>query len=180
MLKQESTILECLDYLIKSLEMTMIVSFRKIILPNNEIIIDLTFNNISDFKKAEVIASEARLKQNMFGKIAHEFKTPLISLTSMLETMNSDIKSKNYPKALEMSKNISNLSTYTIFLIDDIIHYCYSFNNKITIKKENSPKCNSSNQLRKNSVSFINPNKNESKNIPISKEEIKVVKLLKM
>lgn len=93
--------------------------------------IDLLLYDISDLKLAEKKNVEAKLKENLFSKIAHEFKTPLIIMNShfsqLYALLNPNGNSFDTGTAMLYS-NIRSLSDYTIFLIDDLI--CYSNNTK--------------------------------------------------
>ena len=99
------------------------IYFRKLKLKETEVI-EIIIHDITQIKQAEKINTETKFKQKILAKIAHEFKTPLITIISLINKIN-DIKydinldniSKNY------LNHISNLSNYTIVLINDIIQY---------------------------------------------------------
>ena len=99
------------------------IYFRKLKLKETEVM-EIIIHDITQIKQAEKINTETKFKQKILAKIAHEFKTPLITIISLINKIN-DIKydinldniSKNY------LNHISNLSNYTIVLINDIIQY---------------------------------------------------------
>ena len=100
--------------------------------------IDIIFNDITNVKNTEKLNTEMKLKTNLFGKIAHEFKTPIITITSELEVLENNLEElycKDSSKSLNLDivktvKNIKNLSNYTIFLISDIINYATTTNSE--------------------------------------------------
>lgn len=96
---------------------------------NKNLMTDLIINNVSEIVSQQLIISENRVKQTLFAKIAHEFKTPIITITSELESLkdNFQLSSQLDKEVIEkISKkilNIQSLGWYTIFLINDIIQY---------------------------------------------------------
>lgn len=114
----------------------LIRNFHGLINKNN---IDLIINDITILKLNERQRAESSLKANIFGKIVHEFKTPLITITTELESLEEQISTLKFEestnknelesnkaikqKVIETSKSIRHLSQYTIFLINDIINY---------------------------------------------------------
>jgi len=90
----------------------------------------------SEIKQAEVQAFETKYKHKILTKIAHEFKTPLITIISLINkimkdgqhfSINDQIKKRLY--------YIHNLSNYTLSLISDIIQYVSEYIN-LRINKE--------------------------------------------
>lgn len=84
---------------------------------------DFFFYDITDLMNyKQQIFEENIKKQKILAKIAHEFKTPLNSIISMIDRIkDSDIiLAENTQYKLEM---ICNLSNYVTFLISDIIQY---------------------------------------------------------
>lgn len=114
-----------------------IVYYRKFFLnnDNNKIIIDLMIDDISDLKKVETITSETKIKQKLFSKLAHEFKTPLLVIISLVNDIIKSIKSNYLSQVIKTSKKIIYISEYVSFLINDIIFYVNSTNN-ISINNE--------------------------------------------
>lgn len=97
----------------------------------DKFIIDLIIDDISKIVSAQKSASEAKLKQKLFSKMAHEFKTPLIVIRSLITDLNDpEVKDKE-----KISSYINYLSEYTSFLINDIIYY--SNNNDVKVHLEN-------------------------------------------
>src|SRR5690606_7924807 len=87
-------------------------------------IVDLIIDDITEIKQAEKSSSETKLKNKLFSKLAHEFKTPLIIIKNMVNDLvfkiNSDLEVENIQ---DQSNNISYLSEYINYLINDIIVY---------------------------------------------------------
>lgn len=139
------------------------VSIRVTFILEKIINVDLVFIDITQLKFSQAKETELELKGKMFSKVAHEFKTPLITITSELEVLNDkiDLLVKNiedesadssnklsslfntYSKQTffneiseirKISTNINYLSHYTNFLILDIIQY----SNKKTINTNTS------------------------------------------
>ena len=85
-----------------------------------EEVVELLINDITEIKLVE--ERETKYKQKILAKIAHEFKTPLISIISLIQktiTYQSEIK----PSIKKNLDHINNLSNYTLVLISDIIQY---------------------------------------------------------
>jgi len=118
------------------------------------LILDKTQN-----KLAEVTTIENSIKHKIFAKVAHEFKTPLNSILSLIANIkgylhidnenSNDIKNNfNLKKSIIQKKNnieknlkndlnvIVGLSNYTMFLISDIIQYSSNDNKEMKIIKE--------------------------------------------
>jgi signal transduction histidine kinase len=65
---------------------------------------------------------EAKYQQKILAKIAHEFKTPLITITSLIGRINKfDLQIDS--KTNKLLHHIDNLSNYVICLVSDIIQY---------------------------------------------------------
>lgn len=80
-------------------------------------------------------SSKNNQKLNNFSKIAHEFKTPLLSLISLSEEIRSILEesstiSEKLRDKLELMEDLSN---YSLFLVNDIINM---FNESGNLKKE--------------------------------------------
>lgn len=111
---------------------SFLISLRGMRLPNGEIMFNYIINNITDFNKAQQIKAESKLKENLFSYIAHEIKTPLLTLNLMMEDLKEIYNRKPYedenqklpPEFYELVSTSKNLSDSTIYLINDIIHYC--------------------------------------------------------
>jgi signal transduction histidine kinase/CheY-like chemotaxis protein len=86
--------------------------------------LELLIYNISEIKLAENQAIETKYKHKILAKIAHEFKTPLITIIALIERIAKEQERSNFD--LNIKKNlyyINNLSNYTLSLISDIIQY---------------------------------------------------------
>lgn len=110
------------------------ISIRIFYLYNKPFCVDLVCQDISNVKLLEAKKTEMQLRGNMFSKIAHEFKTPLITITSQLDTLEENILKLNLnyknssfacetSEIMRISSGIKNLARYTNFLILDIIYY---------------------------------------------------------
>lgn len=131
------------------------ISIRLFFIYNKFISIDIVFNDLTEVKATKEKETELHIKSTLFSKIAHEFKTPLITITSKLEDLEFELKSFFEKKKREDMKsnniyteinNIKHLAHYTNFLILDIIQYSSgsieNIKNKlnITIEKTNQIK----------------------------------------
>ena len=88
-----------------------------------EEVVELLFNDITEIKLAEKTNIEIKYKKMILAKIAHEFKTPLISIISLVQKIMS-LESEFRSSSIRCSLNhINNLSNYSIVLISDIITY---------------------------------------------------------
>ena len=105
---------------------------------NKEDVVELLMYDVSDIKLAERVKTELLYKQKILSKMAHEFKTPLITIITLV---NSILQNKNTINKLceeIISKklfHINSLSNQSILLVQDIIHYV-SGNSRLKIKKE--------------------------------------------
>ena len=111
------------------------IHFRK--LKFHEEVVELLIYDVSDIKIAEKINAEAKYKQKILAKIAHEFKTPLITIITLI---NSIVQEQNKIDSLESIQkklnHIHNLSNYTIVLINDIVQYVSGSNDLMLLKEE--------------------------------------------
>ena len=89
-------------------------------------ILDILLDDITDIFMAEKSLAENKIRTKIFSKIAHEFKTPLIIIKSLISEFNSASNADRN----QISDHICNLSDYISFLIQDII---YSANPDIDI-----------------------------------------------
>jgi len=78
-----------------------------------------------------------KLKKVVLAKIAHEFKTPLITLINYIKLLQDELSSNNFNS--EYINSITGLSKYASFLVTDIIDYSKtdSISNKIELKFNN-------------------------------------------
>ena len=110
------------------------IYYRKPIIGKDNI--EVLINDITQMKIAEELNNEkTKYKQKILSKIAHEFKTPLITITSLISKFHqkSDILDNSIKQDIY---HINNLSNYTIFLINDIIQYLSDSKNVIISKIE--------------------------------------------
>ena len=111
------------------------VYIRKVKIINE--VFELLIYDISSIKIAEKTKAETKYKQKILAKIAHEFKTPLITIITLIQSLNDH----NLISILETSdkkklSHVVNLSNYTIYLIQDIIQYVSEVSTlKITLSK---------------------------------------------
>jgi signal transduction histidine kinase len=99
--------------------------------------LELLIYDISEIKIAEKQSIETKYKHKILAKIAHEFKTPLITIISLIEKIFFDQESLDLDK--KTRKNlyyVTNLSNYTLSLISDIIHYVSEYVNLRINKNE--------------------------------------------
>jgi len=97
--------------------------------------------DITEIRQAEKIKIESKYKKRILAKIAHEFKTPLITIISLINRIMQYEKDFNLDSKIKMNLNhIDNLSNYTLVLISDIIQYVSDSNDLKLFKKEISIK----------------------------------------
>jgi nitrogen-specific signal transduction histidine kinase/CheY-like chemotaxis protein len=90
----------------------------------SEEVFEILIYDLSSIKIAEKSKAESKYKQKILAKIAHEFKTPLITIITLIQNLN-DLESLVNLEASAKKKlsHVVNLSNYTIYLIQDIINY---------------------------------------------------------
>ena len=110
------------------------IYYRIFYLDNNRVIVDFMIDDISQLKKAEVITSESKIKNKLFSKFAHEFKTPLLVIKSLVNDLTENLHIKSREDLEPIGNHIMYLSEYIHFLINDIIYY--TNNTAITIQKD--------------------------------------------
>lgn len=111
-------------------------SIRSFYVANKGYLFDIVLNDISTIKIAEKEAIETKLKHSLFSKIAHEFKTPLTSIITIIDDLEYQIENNELEEMKKSANNIQNLSHYTVFLINDIIQYASNDAGKIKIHLE--------------------------------------------
>ena len=92
------------------------INIRK--LKFKEEVVEILIKDITDIKLAEKIKIETKL----LAKINHEFKTPLITIISLVNNIKQNQSDSTNQVNLNL-EHINNLSTYTIMLINDITLY---------------------------------------------------------
>jgi signal transduction histidine kinase len=103
---------------------------------------ELLMYDISEIRKAEQFKVETTFKKKILAKIAHEFKTPLITIISLINKL-VDYHQENaiYDKKIGANLyHIDNLSNYTLSLIGDITQYVSDKVDLKIFKKEISVK----------------------------------------
>jgi signal transduction histidine kinase/CheY-like chemotaxis protein len=88
-------------------------------------VIEILLYDISQIKQAEQTKVETKFKKKILAKIAHEFKTPLITIISLINRI-VDYHQRKEIVDHEIANNlyyIENLSNYTLSLIGDITQY---------------------------------------------------------
>jgi len=104
-------------------------------------VVEILIYDISEIRQAEKIKVESKYKKKILAKIAHEFKTPLITIISLINRIMQYEKDFNLDSKIKMNLNhIDNLSNYTLVLISDIIQYVSDSNDLKIFKKEISLK----------------------------------------
>ena len=92
-----------------------------------EEVLELLIYDVTEIKQAQKTKTESKYKQMILAKIAHEFKTPLITIISLINIIFE--KHRNMPcdkcgdSIIVKLNHIKNYSNYTIVLINDIISY---------------------------------------------------------
>ena len=85
-------------------------------------ILEILIYDITEVKQAEKVNIESKLKGKILSKIAHEFKTPMITIISLINRLlniNSEVNLYNNVNLL----HVNNLSYYVLNLIGDMINY---------------------------------------------------------
>jgi len=99
------------------------VSYRKILM-NETNILDVFFYDVSDYIIAEKkIYEESLIKQKVYAKISHEFKTPINSIIGLIENIKDSLFNNDPQTTLQNLETIKNLSSYVIYLTSDIIQF---------------------------------------------------------
>lgn len=91
--------------------------------PSKNKILFFLLYDLSSVRETEQRIIEKKLKQNLFNKFSHEFKTPLLVISTLLEKVHNRIIDKEYIKAIKFIKDGLSMSQYTVMLIEDTIHY---------------------------------------------------------
>ena len=95
------------------------IQIRKKNLKEN--VVEVIINDVSDIMMREKDKIGRKIKQNLLAKIAHEFKTPLISINTLIYKINQQPNMENQFKIC--FNHINNLSNYSLFTITDVIQY---------------------------------------------------------
>jgi len=103
------------------------VYFRKFDITKDMSVHDVFFYDVSDYVLIKMINEEYIVKQRSYGKIIHEFKTPINSIVGLIEDIKDDFNTNNN-KIFDKLQTLTNLSKYSIFLMQDIIYYTSNLN----------------------------------------------------
>ena len=129
------------------------------IILNKNYVFDIVIKDVTKLLVTERVSVENSLKNKLFSKMAHEFKTPLIIISNELSDLTGEFidkynnvinslykinnikKNKEYKEIISYSieyknkyENLNYISKYCLYLIDDIIHYasgCCEYNVQI-------------------------------------------------
>ena len=96
------------------------VFYRFFEIDNSKFTCDVTIDDITNIRLAENISTKTKVQQKLFAKIAHEFKTPIITLVCLVKNMIG-VNTSNPEDFKKHFDNIQSLSEYILFLINDII-----------------------------------------------------------
>jgi signal transduction histidine kinase/CheY-like chemotaxis protein len=100
-------------------------------------VLALHIYDITNIKLAEKIKTENEIKHECLAKIAHEFKTPINSILGLTNQLKQSVEKQDFYKIFEHIQQIQGLSNFTLFLINDIIHYTsLKYISKVGIKVE--------------------------------------------
>ena len=106
------------------------LSFNSLKSSKDKYIIDIVMKDITKIIESEREAVEYCLKSKLFSKMAHEFKTPLIIISTEVSELASELGSimsnsnvNNSQQYIQKCNDLNYVSKYCLFLIDDIIHY---------------------------------------------------------
>ena len=104
------------------------ICVRKYYLSNkdNDYLLDFLIHEFTTIRQAEIYSSETKIKQKLFSKLAHEFKTPILVIKSLSQELIDNETERN-----NLCSQICSLSDYVTFLISDIIYYTSDKNIKI-------------------------------------------------
>jgi len=96
-------------------------------LKHTQNIAELLLYDVTEIKTAEKEKVESKYKQKILAKIAHEFKTPLMSIIGLINKIGDKQRIQNCSNCANIytkdQNHIQNLSNYIIVLISDIIQY---------------------------------------------------------
>jgi signal transduction histidine kinase len=105
------------------------VFFRKL----NSKILDILIYDLTDILKAEKLNHENKFKHKILAKIAHEFKTPISSIISLISEVKECIAGNKLNNILQDLNHVDALSSYTIFLVNDVVQYASQSINEVKI-----------------------------------------------
>lgn len=97
------------------------ISYRTFKINNFRTIFDFIIDDTTQIRYAETISTRAKVQQQLFSKIAHEFKTPIITLVCLAKELMTNSNCHENDRMRDLKK-ITYLSDYILFLINDIIY----------------------------------------------------------
>ena len=65
--------------------------------------------------------NELKRRSEQFSKVAHEFKTPLICNSSLIDSLKDSLLKSQFNEAFKIANDIQKISEFTFYLIDDIM-----------------------------------------------------------
>jgi signal transduction histidine kinase/CheY-like chemotaxis protein len=95
--------------------------------------IELLLVDMTELVKVSEMKLKIKNKNESFAKVAHEFKTPLICNSALVDNMKSFLSKGRFTEAYKVSEDIQKLSEYTFYLIDDIMQVTNVLNRKASI-----------------------------------------------
>ena len=102
---------------------------RRFPIKGKEYIIDLVIKDTTKIFQVERLSIENNLKQKVFSKLAHEFKTPMIIVSNEVKELVNELHTNMRVLYKDKCDMLINISEYCLFLIDDIIQYSTNFSN---------------------------------------------------
>lgn len=114
-------IIECFNQSINDRHYFTVFLRRNVMEQNSWIEVMMYDTTLS--KRIETIDESIRIKERILQKIAHEFKTPLLSIISLTEQLNRKLQEGALSKVQSKITQVNDLSNYTFFLINDIVQY---------------------------------------------------------
>ena len=117
------------------------VFIRKVVI-DKTCYIELLFDDMTKDLKLQDIKLKIKNKNESFAKVAHEFKTPLICNSALVDNLKEFLSKGKFSEAFKISEDIQKLSEYTFYLIDDIMQVTSILNRKTSVticKEEKNP-----------------------------------------
>ena len=154
------------------------VSYLTYPINDNNYLMDLIIDDVTDIIECNLKVNEAKSKSKILAKIVHEFKTPIITLITLVENFISDYQDFKYHKDIDSKISSDNSSTLKlqIFKHKNLLK---KINNKTFIKKKKDESKNIIN-LSEYIQFLINDiiNSADNSTIKITKEDVNVIKVL--
>lgn len=172
------------------------VSYRKIT-SGEKTWVEMLMTDITLSKKIQDMDEVYKVKEAILKKIAHEFKTPLICVSTIAEEAALEYQ-KNCDNVKQKLEQVSDLSSYTLFLVNDIVSYLSS-NNKDESKNDKKPEIVNLNLeivnfedilkfsfrilntllvYNKDKLQYINPIFKSSINLPLKTDQIRLKQIM--